>query len=89
MGEGYEAVNICYADSRMSDFFWVPAGISAFGILLNMVPQINRWVERVHAEAVVNNRKSAMEQEANQLKAVLGDSYVATKDVDDGSEKSA
>ena len=65
-------MNACYASSNMSNFFWVPAGISAFGIVLNLLlPPINRWVENVHAEAVVNNRKSAMEQEANTMKMVL------------------
>merc|ERR1712046_115601 len=62
-GKGFEAVNKCYGKSNMSDFFWVAAGIAAFGVLLNVLPPINRWVKHVHAKAVENNKRSAMEME--------------------------
>merc|ERR1712176_781288 len=63
-GKGFYAVNECYRNSNMSDFFWVAAGIAGFGVVLNLIPPINRWVEYVHVNAVENNKKRAMESES-------------------------
>ena len=60
-GQGVEAVKQCYGGSNMSAFFWVAAGIAGIGVLLNVLPPINHWVERVQANAVENNKKSAIE----------------------------
>jgi len=80
-GKGLDAVNECYGGSNMSDFFWVAAGIAGFGVLLNLIPPINRWVEHVHVNAVENNKKRAMESDSITTEMVLEKNISKEKEV--------
>ncbi len=54
-----------YSVSKLYSYLWVLVGISVLGIIINLLPAVSNWVEKVSKEAFENNMEAAASEGAS------------------------
>lgn len=51
-----------YTESRVNDYLWVIFGISMLGVLVNLLPPVKRWVDKVQQNATDLTRSQSLQE---------------------------
>jgi len=55
-----------YSETKIYNYFWVLWGICLFGVILNLLPPVKRWVQRVEDNAKDRNLQSQLNNNVSE-----------------------